>query len=107
MHGARTVSCPAISGAEAAHLLLLVLDAMDSAVANADNLAALRDRALAVLDVMAVYADQLRGLQRYKEVVGRYRDVLQVRSGGCTLVAWASALPVHHSSYKRVTCPLR
>ncbi|KAG2441974.1 hypothetical protein HYH02_009768 [Chlamydomonas schloesseri] len=63
-------------GAEAANLVLQVLDAVESAVANSENLKALCDRALSVLDVLRAYAAELGELQRCRAVVSRFHDHL-------------------------------
>ncbi|KAG2486242.1 hypothetical protein HYH03_015067 [Edaphochlamys debaryana] len=59
-------------GAEAANLLLEVLNAVDGAVTNAANLVTLRDRAVSVLDILAAYAAELGQLQQCKRVIGDY-----------------------------------
>ncbi|PNH01923.1 Kinesin light chain, partial [Tetrabaena socialis] len=64
-------------GAEAANLLLKVLDTVDAALVNNDNLKGLCERALAFLDLLEAYAEELTRLRRYKEVVCTYRDHLQ------------------------------
>ncbi|KAG2490690.1 hypothetical protein HYH03_010852 [Edaphochlamys debaryana] len=65
-------------GAEAANLVLAVLELVDTAVANSGDLADLRDRALAFLDILAAYQGELLALRRYKEVVGQYVEHLQL-----------------------------
>ncbi|PNH04770.1 Kinesin light chain [Tetrabaena socialis] len=63
-------------GAEAANLLLSLLDMVDSAIANHSNLAELQKRALAFLDILAAYHKELEEL-RYKRVVDEYRELLE------------------------------
>ncbi|KAG2434945.1 hypothetical protein HYH02_012141 [Chlamydomonas schloesseri] len=74
-------------GAEAANLILQVLDAVEGAVANAAKLRQLADRALTVMDVLRAYAEQLRELQRQhqrsergnscRKIVSRFSDHLR------------------------------
>ncbi len=58
--------------------MLQVLDAVEGAVANSDNLKALSDRALSVLDILCAYSEELGQLQRCRAVVGRFQDHLLV-----------------------------
>ncbi|KAG2489758.1 hypothetical protein HYH03_011710 [Edaphochlamys debaryana] len=65
-------------GAEAAHLVLQLLDLVEGAMANSANLVALRDRALALLDVLLAYSRELlREERRYKQAVDDFQEVLQ------------------------------
>ncbi|KXZ50181.1 hypothetical protein GPECTOR_17g818 [Gonium pectorale] len=64
-------------GAEAANLLLKILQMADQALVNADNIGALRDRAAAFLDLLLEYADTLGQKGSYKRTVTQYRELLQ------------------------------
>ncbi|PNH03037.1 hypothetical protein TSOC_010931 [Tetrabaena socialis] len=65
-------------GAEAANLLVSLLDMIDTAIANHSNLGELRKRALAFLDILAAYHQELEQL-RYKSVVDEYKELLEVQ----------------------------
>ncbi len=58
--------------------MLQVLDAVEGAVANSDNLRALSDRSLSVLDILCAYSEELGQLERCRAVVGRFQDHLGV-----------------------------
>ncbi|KAG2487441.1 hypothetical protein HYH03_014008 [Edaphochlamys debaryana] len=64
-------------GGEAANLVLAVLDLVDTAVANGDNLRDLKQAAMMFLGTLAEYHKTLEKMKRYKDVVGQYNDLLQ------------------------------
>ncbi|KXZ45100.1 hypothetical protein GPECTOR_58g549 [Gonium pectorale] len=64
-------------GKEAASLALVVLNLVDTAMANADNLQQLQDRALAFLDILDAYHTTLLQIEKYKGVVGEYSRLLE------------------------------
>ncbi|KXZ48008.1 hypothetical protein GPECTOR_31g372 [Gonium pectorale] len=64
-------------GAEAANLVLVLLDLVEGAVTNASNLADLQRRALALLDLLSAYHPELERLRAYKGVVDEYKELLQ------------------------------
>ncbi|KXZ44020.1 hypothetical protein GPECTOR_75g744 [Gonium pectorale] len=64
-------------GKEAASLALVVLNLVDTAMANADNLQQLQERALAFLDILDAYHTTLLQVQKYKGVVDEYSRLLE------------------------------
>ncbi len=73
------------AGDKAAILVLALLDVVDTTVDTAGNVAELRNRALAFLDILDVYQVKLAALPCYKKVVGDYKDLLEV---GCRRCGW-------------------
>ncbi|GLC58251.1 hypothetical protein PLESTB_001337900 [Pleodorina starrii] len=66
-------------GAEAANLVVALFDLVDAAIANHANLTELRQRAVALLDILAAYHEELANLRppRYKGVVDDFKELLQ------------------------------
>ncbi|GLC33902.1 hypothetical protein PLESTB_000816200 [Pleodorina starrii] len=64
-------------GSAAAILVVRVLEAVESAMANPENLQALRDRALSVLDIMVAYSEELARIESCRAIVSRFQDHLE------------------------------
>ena len=67
----------ALTGDSAVAILTAVIDAVDTAVANNDNLCALRDRAVDLLEVIAESCVELQASGAYARIVSALTDALR------------------------------